>query len=178
MTQNTARPSPETGTAQRVRRYQIDPVRSQVRFSTRHLFGLGGVRGSFAIRSGEITLDEDGTVAVAAVIAVNSFDTGNSGRDVTVISARFLDAERFPDITFSATGISHTEAAAAVSGRLTVRTETQPVRLTVHDLDITDDRILATANAEIDRYAFGVTAAKGMAGRRLKVRLSLSAESV
>src|SRR5262249_15913635 len=32
--------------------YEIDASRSTVRFRTRHMFGLGPVRGTFAIRSG------------------------------------------------------------------------------------------------------------------------------
>ena len=34
--------------------YDIDPDRSRVTFATRHLFGLGRVKGGFAIRGGTV----------------------------------------------------------------------------------------------------------------------------
>ena len=36
--------------------YKVDPGASSVTFATRHMFGLGGVTGSFKLLSGEITI--------------------------------------------------------------------------------------------------------------------------
>lgn len=176
MAHTSTRHSPEPRSAQRVRRYRIDPARSQLQFVTRHLFGLGTVHGSFPIRSGEIVVDDGRRASVTARIAATGFHTGNSGRDGAVLSERFLDAERFPDIVFTATGVNRGEASAVLPGRLTVRTVTNPVELTIHDLEITAEGIAATATVEIDRYAWGITAAKGMAGRRLRLTLTVHAD--
>ena len=53
----TARP-PGTRVIPEPGRYDIDTTCSAVTFRTRHLFGLAPVRGSFAIRTGTITITE------------------------------------------------------------------------------------------------------------------------
>ena len=59
------------------------------------------VRGTFAIRSGSVDIAEPlADSAVRAEIDAASFRTGNQQRDQTVLSARFLDADRFPVISF------------------------------------------------------------------------------
>ena len=78
-------------------RYEIDTSCSAVTFRTRHLFGLALVRGSFAIRAATIDVAEPVTdSSVHAEIGTASFRTGNGQRDVTVHSARLLDAVRHP----------------------------------------------------------------------------------
>ena len=47
--------------------YDIDPRRSRVTFATRHLFGLGRVKGSFAVRGG--TADVAEPIAASAIYA-------------------------------------------------------------------------------------------------------------
>jgi polyisoprenoid-binding protein YceI len=66
---------------------EIDTTCSAVTFRTRHLFGLAPVRGGFAIRTG-------------------SFRTDNGQRDSNVRSARLLDADRYPVITFRSEGMN------------------------------------------------------------------------
>jgi len=38
--------------------YRIDPVRSRIAFTTRHLFGLGAVHGTFELQDGVIRIAE------------------------------------------------------------------------------------------------------------------------
>jgi polyisoprenoid-binding protein YceI len=86
-------------------RYEIDTSCSAVTFRTRHLFGLAPVRGSFAIRAATIDVAEPVTdSSIHAEIDTASFRTGNGQRDVTVHSARLLDAVRYPVITFISEG--------------------------------------------------------------------------
>src|SRR6202035_5820974 len=62
--------------------YDIDPERSRVTFATRHLFGLGRVNGSLAIRGG--TADVADPVAASAIYAESgtaSFRTEHRHRD-------------------------------------------------------------------------------------------------
>ena len=62
---------PATGT------YRIDPAGSSVSFTTRHLFGLGVVRGTFGVLSGEVTIADPVTASTArAVIDAASFSGG------------------------------------------------------------------------------------------------------
>ncbi|SRR6266568_8214563 len=67
---------PATGT------YRIDPASSSVSFTTRHLFGLGAVKGTFGVLSGEVTIADPVTASTArAVIDAASFSGGHPQRD-------------------------------------------------------------------------------------------------
>ena len=59
--------------------YDIDPDRSRVTFATRHLFGLGRVTGSFAIRGG--TADVAEPIAASAIYA--EIEAGQHGNVLT-----------------------------------------------------------------------------------------------
>lgn len=176
MVQHTTHPSPEVRSASQVRRYRIDPVRSQVQFTTRHLFGLGAVRGSFTLRSGEIGVADqvDGSWAVATISA-GSFHTGTPARDAAVLSESYLAAARFPDIAFRSTGFSAAADRQILAGRLEVRGVNAPVSVAVSSLDISAEQLRAVGTVEIDRYAFGVTAGRGLAGRRLRLTVTVYA---
>ena len=156
--------------------YRIDPERSTITFRTRHLFGLGPVRGTFRLRTGEILVaDPAGESAVRATVDAGSFHTGNPGRDGTVLSARLLNAGKYPDITFASSQVSESDGRWAVRGTLVVTGHEQPVELAIEQARADGPRLSFVATAGIDRYAFGVTAMKGLAARRLNCRLEIVA---
>src|SRR5262249_38215236 len=65
---------------------------SRVTFATRHLFGLGRVKGSSAIHGGTADVaDPIAASAIYAEIKTASFRTKNPARDGSVLSPRFLD---------------------------------------------------------------------------------------
>lgn len=151
-------------------RYEIDPGGSAVTFRTRHLFGLAPVRGTFAIRAGTVDVAEPlPDSAVYAEIDAASFRTGNLARDASVQSARFLDAARHPVMTFRSERIDDGE----LTGTLTVRGVTRPVRLTVEPADVAPRSFTVRAATRIDRTEFGVTASRGLAGRYLDLSLEV-----
>jgi polyisoprenoid-binding protein YceI len=157
--------------------YRLDPARSTVSFHTRHLFGLAAVTGTMRVISGSVDLDPatpSGSLAVT--IGATSFETGHPQRDRDVKSTRFLDVEQFPDLIFRATTLAHDSANWTLPGKLTVKGVTQPVTLDVRSVTMVGPGFQARATARIDRYAFGVTAAKGMAARYLDVELNAVAE--
>lgn len=51
----------------------------------------------------------------------------------------------------------------------------KPVDVTVERVTVEGRRLTVVASTVVDRYAFGVTTAKGMTGRRLTVRLDVRA---
>jgi polyisoprenoid-binding protein YceI len=86
-------------------RYDIDTTCSAVTFRTRHLFGLAPAGGRFAIRTGTINITEPlADPSIHAEIDPASFRTDNGQRDSNVRSARLLDADRYPVITFRSEG--------------------------------------------------------------------------
>jgi polyisoprenoid-binding protein YceI len=94
-----------TALTPRLGHYEIDARRSTVTFATRHLFGLAPVRGTFSIKAGTVDIAEPLTASrIHAEIDAGSFRTGLPPRDVTVRSARLLNARRHPLITFDAVG--------------------------------------------------------------------------
>ncbi|WP_328536142.1 YceI family protein [Streptomyces sp. NBC_00344] len=156
--------------APRLGRYAIDTASSTVTFGTRHVFGLLPVNGTFEIRSGTVDVAEPlGASVIRVEIAASSFRTGNPMRDDAVRSARFLDADRHPLITFAADGVD----GACVTGTLTAHGVAQPVRLSVEQQSATPRGFTARATARIDRTLFGVTASRGMAGRHLDVSIEV-----
>ncbi len=149
-------------------RYEIDTSCSAVTFTTRHLFGLAPVRGSFAFRAGMIDVGEPLTdSSVYVQIDPASFRTHNGQRDDAVRSERLLDTDRYPVITFRSEGLD----GPALTGTLTVRNVTLPVTLSIERTAVTTRWFSTRASTRIDRTQFGVTAYRGMAGRYLDMTI-------
>lgn len=162
--------SPGTPTAPEPGRYEIDISASAVTFRTRHLFGLAPVRGSFAVRSGTITVAEPLTdSSIHAEIDPASFRTGNGQRDTNVRSARLLDVDRYPVITFRSAGTN----GPALDGALTVRNVTMPVSLSIEQSAVTPRSFSVRVSTRIDRNEFGVTGYRGLAARHLDMTVEV-----
>lgn len=152
--------------------YLLDPSRSSLTFTTKHLFGLGTVRGSFTVGAAEIQVAErHADSVVRAEIDARSFDTGNKNRDRQVRSKTFLATDDHPVIRFRSRAVRQTERHWLLDGLLTVRGAEAPLQLTVTELKANGTSIVVSAEAYVDRYAYGVTAMKGMAGRHLHLKL-------
>jgi polyisoprenoid-binding protein YceI len=158
-------------------RYRLDPARSSATFRTRHLFGLGTVSGTMAVDSGEITIGPAvGQAAVTAVLSAESFHTGSRVRDRDVRSAKFLDVAQHPHIIFRAGTLTQGGGRWTLAGELTVRQISSPVTLAIGSAEPAGAGFRARATTRIDRYALGLTAAKGMAARHLDIDLAVTAE--
>ncbi|MFD7488812.1 YceI family protein [Streptomyces mirabilis] len=126
-------------------------ARSSITFTTRHMFGLGRVNGTFALESASISVAESVTEsAVHAVVAAGSFHTGAARRDDHVRSPAFLDTDRHPAIRFeSSRAVRGDDGVWTVEGSLTVRGHRAPLRLTIDSLALRDGslRLSLTATA-------------------------------
>ena len=161
----TVRPTPAQTT-----RYDIDVHASRITFRARHLFGLATVHGTLAVRNGTINLAEPTAGStVWAEIDVSSLQTDDSRRDKSLRSPRFLDADRYPVMTFSADSFDD----PMMTGTLTVCDVTCPVTVTIDRRDLADDVITVSATARIDRTVYGVTALRALVGRYLTVGLEV-----
>jgi polyisoprenoid-binding protein YceI len=172
MTSMTAGPVtiPATG------EYRIDPARTTIAFATRHLFGLAPVRGTFRLRGGHLQVAEPlASCAATATIDAASFHTGTVARDSHVTSATYLDARRHPDIVFAATALTRDGDGWVLAGTLTVRGVTRPLPVRVLELSTSDGEVRLRAVARVDRHEFGITAGRGMTGRRLTLTLDVVA---
>ena len=116
--------------------YEIDPAHSHLQFSVRHLM-VSNVRGSFNGVKGSVTYDPQNPAATAtqATIDTNTIHTGDEQRDGHLKSPDFLDAVKFPTITFKSTKVEKVgDGEFKVTGDLTVHGVTKPVVLDVHEV--------------------------------------------
>ena len=144
--------------------WRIDPAHSQIEFAVTHLM-FSKVRGRFRTLAGTLELGPGGDVGrgrITAHIPSASIDTGNADRDAHLRSADFLDAERFPELTFESRKVAKDPGGAlTVSGDLTIRDVTRPVQLTVVESGTQRDpwgheRVAYSATTSIDRRDFGL----------------------
>jgi polyisoprenoid-binding protein YceI len=160
-----------TTTIPRLGRYTIDARGSSISFGSRHLFGLLPVRGTFAIRGGTVDVAEPLSRSRLSVeIDAVSFNTGNDQRDGAVRSAKFLDTGRNPLITF----VSERVDVTSVSGTLTACGVSRPASLSIVHAQVAANAFTVRVTTRVDRTEFGVTAARGMAGRHLDLTLEVT----
>lgn len=158
--------------------WNIDTAHSEVIFTIRHL--MNTVRGSFTDFTGEVVIADDPYASrVRAEIATASVDTRESDRDAHVRSADFLDVERYPTMSFAATGVAPARVGRRarqprynVDGSLTVKGVTRPVRLLTEYHGVRVDqyggtRAGFTATTVINRFDFDVRWNMPLQGDRL-----------
>ena len=143
--------------------WKFDPFHTQVEFSAKHL-GMMTVRGHFAEVSatGEIDVEHPERSTVEATINTASIRTHNEQRDNDLRSSNFLEADKYPTITFRSTSI---EPAGGdryrLTGDLTIKDNTRPVTLDVVRYGEFNDpnmghRIAYAAQGQVNRKDFGM----------------------
>ncbi|MBY8863866.1 YceI family protein [Nocardia sp. CA2R105] len=110
--------------------WELDANHSSVNFTVRHL-GISKVRGRFNNFETSFVVDESGTATIEATIHLDSFDTGNEGRDNHVRSADLLDVEKRPTLHFKASEPVQVAEDFEVTGDVTLGGVTKPVTLEV-----------------------------------------------
>jgi polyisoprenoid-binding protein YceI len=157
-------------------RYRISPEDSAVTIRTRHLFGLGAVRATLALRDGRVLVSERPEASTAAArFAVPTFASGNQARDAAVLSPRLLGAEAYPSLSFTSTELVSEQGQWSLRGELEVRGVTRLVAARIRALESDGTTLRVNARVSIDRYDFGITAYRGLAARRLTVDLAVTA---
>ncbi|HXX67863.1 MAG TPA: YceI family protein [Polyangiaceae bacterium] len=143
--------------------FTIDNAHSDIGFSVRHMV-FAKVRGHFTKWTANLVFDEAdfGRSSVDVSIDADSIDTRESQRDGHLRSADFLDALKYPKITYKSRRV---EGAGAkkyrVLGDLTIHGVTREVPLDVEETGRGKDpwgnhRIGFSARASIERSAFGL----------------------
>jgi polyisoprenoid-binding protein YceI len=151
--------------------WKIDPMHSDAHFSVRHLM-ISNVDGDLGHITGSVNYDgkDLAKANVEANIDVATINTREEKRDGHLKSPDFLDAAKFPSITFKSTKIEPTSGDNfKMTGDLTIHGVTKSVVL---DGEITKPikdpqgtpRMGASATAKINRQDFGVTWNKKLDG--------------
>jgi polyisoprenoid-binding protein YceI len=157
--------------------YRVDPERSTVSYSGRHIFGLGAVHATFTISSGLLRVADPITASTAEVtVDASSFRSDKARRDKDVRSRMLLNAATYPEITFVSDSLRQDGVGWVLTGAVTAHGTRVPVQVRIDRVATEGDSIRVHARAEhLDRYAFGVTKGKGMAGRFLDLDLDVAA---
>ena len=157
-------------------RYRISAEASTVAIRTRHLFGLGPVRATLALRDGRIQVAAPPDASSVHVrFAASTFRSGNPARDAAVLSPRLLHAEACPSLTFTSTELIEDGGQWALRGEFEVRGVTRLVEARISAVSERDGALSAAARVVVDGYDFGLTAYRGLAARTLTVDLDITA---
>jgi polyisoprenoid-binding protein YceI len=144
--------------------WTIDPAHTVSSFSVRHLM-VTNVRGAFEITRGavEYTPGDPKSVRANVVIETKTVNTRNQRRDDDLRSDNFLNAEKFPSMTFKSKRVENVRAGGFdLVGDLTIRDVTREVLLKVDGptAPVKDPqgnrRVGASATTSINRKDFGV----------------------
>ena len=166
-----------TSTAVRADVWTIDPAHTTIAFSVRHMM-VSNVRGQFSKFNGSVDADpaKPRAAKIAASIETASIDTANQKRDEDLRSPNFLDAAKFPMITFASKKVEKvSDSKYKITGDLTLHGVTKEVVLDVSDVTppIKDPmgnmRAGAEAKTTINRQDYGVSFNKTLDGGGLVV---------
>ena len=136
-------------------RWQIDPARSRLTFTLRHLV-IQQIRGQFRTWGGTLFLDraEPWLSSVHVWVDLASIETDSVERDAHLRSAEFLDVARFPRAEFKSTAVEPFDRHLLVRGRFQLHGVT-------HDLELEVEAGIGKANTysvrgKVDRQHFGL----------------------
>jgi polyisoprenoid-binding protein YceI len=143
--------------------YTVDNAHSDVGFSVRHMV-FAKVRGHFTKWTAHVAYDakDPSKSSIEAAIDVASIDTREPQRDGHLKSADFLDAEKYPKITYKSRRVEAAgEKRYKVVGDLTIHGVTHESTLDAEELGRGKDpwgneRIIFSAKGTISRADFGL----------------------
>jgi polyisoprenoid-binding protein YceI len=141
----------------------IDPTHSEVHFKVKHLV-ISTVTGTFKSFAGSMESENDDfqDAAIEFTLDVDSIDTNQEQRDGHLKSADFFDAAQFPKISFKSTSFKKVGDDYELSGDLTLKNLSKPVKLKVeYGGRATDfygnDKAGFEVSGKISRKEFGLT---------------------
>jgi polyisoprenoid-binding protein YceI len=153
-----------TDLAQLTGDYTLDTAHSRFGFVARHAM-VTKVRGAFNQFEGTAHIDGADPARSSATISLDvaSIDTRNAQRDGHLRTNDFLDAEKYPTITFRSTSVTHDGGEQfSVTGDLTIKDVTKSITIPLEYQGAATDpfgnqRIGLEGSAVINRSEFGVT---------------------
>lgn len=146
--------------------YVIDREHTVVAFLVKHI-GYASALGRFTDISGSFTYDDETQTLsdLTVTLGATSVDSDNDARDGHVRGKDFLNAEAFPDITFTAdSGTPSSDTTGTVEGTLNLLGQALPLTLDVtlnkmgpYPFGHKKETIGVSARGTVIRSAFGMT---------------------
>lgn len=106
--------------------WAVDPVHSQVGFAVD--YHVGTFRGSFSPVEASLEVREDGSASLTGSVPVTGVKVQDENLAGHLLSPDFFDAERTPEISFASTEISKAGDEVEITGELSIKGVTLPVR--------------------------------------------------
>jgi polyisoprenoid-binding protein YceI len=164
--------------------YKIDERHTFPAFEISH-FGFSTYRGRFDKTSGTITIDREKKTGSAEVsIDVASVSTGVVKLDEHLKSDEFLDAAKYPTITFKGKDFKFSgDKLTSVAGDLTIHGTTKPVTLEIRSFKCGDHPMKKTpmcgadAFTKIKRSEFGVSTYSPNIGEEVTLEIEIEAHA-
>jgi polyisoprenoid-binding protein YceI len=165
--------------------WDIDPAHTDVGFVVRHLV-VTKVRGKFAdVKGTVVTTENPLESSVDISVDLNSITTHNDTRDQHLRSADFFEVEKYPEMTYRATGVRREGENFVLDGELTLKDVTKVVPLTFELNGFSADpwggtRAGFSATAQINRKDFnvnfeGVQNGLAVVGDKIDIQIELEA---
>jgi polyisoprenoid-binding protein YceI len=139
--------------------WELDPVHSSIGFEVPYLSGT--FKGQFRDAQAKLVVD-DGRAKLDGIARVASVDVKDENLSAHLQSPDFFDAERHPDLHFSAQDIALDSETASARGRLTIKGVSKPVEVTgALTPPLVDafgrERIGLVLSTTVNRHDFGVS---------------------
>jgi polyisoprenoid-binding protein YceI len=155
-------------------RWVVDPGRSKVAFTVRHL-GMARVRGGFGEFEGVLEAGAE-SVSASGSVRVASISTGDSLRDRLLCGADFFDAERHGEITFASRAWRAVDGGLEIDGELLMAGAGAPLTLAVDWRQAPAGELALRASCELRRSEFGLRFRGAMAAGDRTVSDSVAIE--
>jgi polyisoprenoid-binding protein YceI len=161
--------------------YKIDDSHSFANWSIRHI--VGKTTGTFTGISGKLVLDPANPNTGNADVTINvySLDSGHRERDTHVLTAEYLDANKYPTMRFQSTGFRSTgKDTGVMTGQLTLHGSARTVEIPYKILGFANDpwgnqRAAFEGRFSLNRSDYGITkhvdGGSGMLGNEVEITL-------
>lgn len=161
--------------------YKIDDQHSFANWSIRHI--VGKTTGTFTGVSGRLMLDpaSPNTGSADVSISLYSLDSGHRERDTHLLTAEFLDANKYPTMRFVSSGFKSTgKDTGIMAGQLTLHGATRSVEIPYKILGFATDpwgsqRAAFEGRFSINRSDYGITkhvdGGSGLVGNEVEITL-------
>jgi polyisoprenoid-binding protein YceI len=144
-------------------KWTLDPSHTQLQFRVKHMM-LTNITGDFKKFDvhAETEGDDFSTAKITATIDTASVVTGNEQRDTHLKSDDFFNAEKYPEIKFTGTSLTHVgDDHWILQGDITIRDVTKAVSFEVLYMGMMDDpwgnrKVGFEVNGKIKRKEFGL----------------------
>jgi polyisoprenoid-binding protein YceI len=161
--------------------YKIDDAHSFANWSIRHI--VGKTTGTFTGISGKLMLDpaNANTGNADVSISIYSLDSGHRERDTHLLTADFLDANKYPTMRFVSSGFKPTgKDTGVMTGQLTLHGATRSVEIPYRILGSAADpwgnqRAAFEGRFSLNRSDYGITkyvdGGSGVVGNEVEITL-------